>query len=71
MSECANCNKEINLNLDAQTYCNQCNKDFCFSMSLSCFSEYHNKNNLINHSHESILDPSWTINLVCKKEINE
>lgn len=62
--KCGNCEREINLNTDAQTCCPGCQKDFCFSMSSTCFCDYHYKNNLREgHSAQSICDPTWKVNI--------
>jgi hypothetical protein len=67
LTNCAHCQKQIDLDKDAQTWCPVCNKDFCFSLWSSCFSEYHLKNNLRgDHRAHSISDPTWTVNLVQK-----
>ena len=69
IQNCANCNKEINLDVDAQTSCSTCKKDFCFAWNSSCFSEYHSKNNLYEgHKAFSISNPAWKINIRCEKD---
>jgi hypothetical protein len=66
MSKCVYCQKQINLETVAQTYCSVCEKDFCFD---TCFTEYHIKNNLNDgHSALCISNPSWTINMFSKKD---
>lgn len=66
IARCANCDKEINLDTDAQTACSGCKENFCFSMSSPCFSEYHRRNNLRSgHAALSITNPAWTIKLRC------
>lgn len=66
--KCAHCEREINLDRDAQTWCYECKNDFCFAMSSTCFTEYHHKNKLYaGHSAFSITDPTWKINLRCTK----
>jgi hypothetical protein len=67
--KCANCEKEINLDTDSQTSCSICEKDFCFAMSSTCFTQYHRKNELYSgHNALSICDPTWKINLRCTRE---
>lgn len=69
ITNCAECQKEINLEVDAQTWCDECKKDFCFSWNSTCFAEYHIKNNLIDrHRALSISNPSWKINLIKKQD---
>lgn len=69
IAQCAHCNRDINLNTDAQTRCPSCNKDFCFSLTSTCFTEYHHKNKLFGgHADLSISNPSWKINLRVQKE---
>ncbi len=64
IAKCANCQKDIELGSDAQTSCSKCDKDFCFGMFSTCFTDYHLKNNLFkDHSALSICNPSWKINL--------
>lgn len=66
---CAHCNREINLDTDAQTHCSKCKKDFCFAMSSTCFTEYHRENKLFDgHTATSISNPSWKINIKVVKE---
>lgn len=67
---CAECNREINLEIDAQTLCFTCKKDFCFELSSLCFQNYHKKNVCEDPKASSICSPSWTINLRNSKEIN-
>jgi hypothetical protein len=69
IGKCAHCEKEIDLDKDAQTCCPLCEKDFCFAMSSSCFTEYHRKNELYQgHMSLSFTNPSWKINLVSNKD---
>lgn len=68
-SKCANCEREIDLDIDAQTSCHGCEKDFCFALFSTCYDEYHRKNNLRSgHRALSISDPTWVINLVVSKD---
>ena len=65
---CAECNIAINFVEEASTQCSNCNKDFCFALTSTCFSQYHRKSQCKGTA-LSISNPKWIINLrVINKE---